>query len=49
MKVIDFTTAVTSKERAARFASVRLAFKKMFKRWADDRQAHRPNPDDSRR
>ena len=42
MKVIDFTTAVTARERAARFASARLAFKKVFKRWADEQQALRP-------
>jgi hypothetical protein len=46
MKVIDFTTAVTARERAARFKSVRLAFKKMFKRWADDRKPLGENLDD---
>ncbi len=46
MKVIDFTTAVTARERAARFASAQLAFKKMFKRWADGHRALRLTPDD---
>jgi hypothetical protein len=49
MKVIDFTTAVTAKERAARFASARRVFRKMFKRWADEQQALRRDPDDLRR
>jgi hypothetical protein len=48
MRVIDFTTAVTARDRAARFASVRLALRKMFKRWANDRRADRQNLDDPR-
>ena len=38
MKVIDFTTAVTERERAARFASALRAFKAIFQRWAADRK-----------
>jgi hypothetical protein len=38
MRTIDFTTAVTARERAARFASARRAFKAIFQRWAADRK-----------
>lgn len=34
MKVIDFTTAVTARQRAARFGIAKRAFKAMSKRWA---------------
>jgi hypothetical protein len=38
MKVIDFSTAVTEREKASRFASARRAFKAIFQRWEADRK-----------